>query len=45
MNTFDCRISGTCKINAEDEDEAKQIVREKPFTFWDWDDVEVEEED
>lgn len=44
MRTFDCRIIGTCKVNAENEEEARSIAEQKSEAYWDWENLEVEEE-
>ena len=45
MKTFNCTITGTCKVNAENEDEAREIASSQNTLYWDWDRVEIEDED
>ena len=45
MKTYNCSISGTCKVNADNEDEAREIAGSKNTLYWDWELIEVEDED
>lgn len=40
---YHCEISGTIIIEANSEEEAKNIAKETAVEYWDWNEIEVEE--